>query len=548
MLRYVMLFLLGLAVLAPGITQMPPVDRDEARYLQVTKQMVESGDLVDIRFQTEPRYDSPVGIYWLQSFVVALSGGEDAPVAAYRIVSVIAMAASVAALYWVGQAMFGPVAGLIAALMLAGIFGAGFEGRLAKADSVLLLVSIIAQGCLARVYLGARESAPAPMSVALGFWIAQAVAILIKGPITPLLSLVTVLFLLLADRQRSRAWLADLRPLRGVLLALLIALPWMVLITLESDGAYWRQALGSGLFASIFGAGEASGTLPGYYLLTYSLYMWPFGLVAVIGGTYALRRMFEDPGLLFCVAWYVPLWVLFELIPVKVPHYILPAYPALLLLGGWYLSQAVRTLEQPRWWQRLVHGITGFGVVFVTIGLSVIAVIVPIYFGRDFSFWTIPMVMLLLMACWFGLGYGLELSPIRRVFVAMITATAAYGLMFTTILPNIDQIWISRQIAERFDELKACEDSTLAAVTYHEPSLVFLAGTQTMLTGPGRAAEHLLADPECAMAALTEQDRPAFLTALGEAGAQAEALERISGFNYSRGQQVSVRLYRIAAN
>ena len=62
-LTYVVLFLLGLAVLMPGITQLPPIDRDEARYIQATKQMVETGDYMDIRFQTEPRYKKPVGVY-----------------------------------------------------------------------------------------------------------------------------------------------------------------------------------------------------------------------------------------------------------------------------------------------------------------------------------------------------------------------------------------------------------------------------------------------------------------------------------------------------
>jgi 4-amino-4-deoxy-L-arabinose transferase-like glycosyltransferase len=54
----------------PGFFSIPPIDRDEARFAQATKQMVESGDYIDIRFQDEVRYKKPVGIYWLQSGVV----------------------------------------------------------------------------------------------------------------------------------------------------------------------------------------------------------------------------------------------------------------------------------------------------------------------------------------------------------------------------------------------------------------------------------------------------------------------------------------------
>src|SRR6202051_4965942 len=58
----------------PGFFQIPPVDRDEARFAQATKQMIETGDYVDIRFQDEVRYKKPVGIYWLQA--AAVKAGE----------------------------------------------------------------------------------------------------------------------------------------------------------------------------------------------------------------------------------------------------------------------------------------------------------------------------------------------------------------------------------------------------------------------------------------------------------------------------------------
>src|SRR5262245_54217800 len=60
------LLVVALLGFLPGFFSVPPIDRDEARFAQATKQMVESGDYVDIRFQDEVRYKKPVGIYWLQ--------------------------------------------------------------------------------------------------------------------------------------------------------------------------------------------------------------------------------------------------------------------------------------------------------------------------------------------------------------------------------------------------------------------------------------------------------------------------------------------------
>ena len=51
---------------------MPPTDRDEASFAQATKQMIETGDYLDIRLQDKPRYQKPIGIYWLQAAAVKL--------------------------------------------------------------------------------------------------------------------------------------------------------------------------------------------------------------------------------------------------------------------------------------------------------------------------------------------------------------------------------------------------------------------------------------------------------------------------------------------
>ena len=79
------LTLCGLLLLLPGFFNIPPIDRDEARFAQATKQMVESGDFVDIRFQDEVRYKKPVGVYWLQAAAVETASALGLPRAQLRI-------------------------------------------------------------------------------------------------------------------------------------------------------------------------------------------------------------------------------------------------------------------------------------------------------------------------------------------------------------------------------------------------------------------------------------------------------------------------------
>ena len=96
------LVLLCLFLYLPGISSLPATDRDESRYMQATKQMVATGNVVDIRFQDKPRYKKPVGIYWLQATAsrmakqIGIASTERSP---YRLPSTIGATSAVLFLY-----------------------------------------------------------------------------------------------------------------------------------------------------------------------------------------------------------------------------------------------------------------------------------------------------------------------------------------------------------------------------------------------------------------------------------------------------------------
>src|SRR5665647_924851 len=114
----------GLLFFLPGFFNIPPIDRDEARFAQATKQMVETGDFVDIRFQDEVRYKKPVGIYWLQSVAVKAGEALGIPHARtaiwlYRLPSLIGATGAVLLTYWTALAFVTRRTALVAALMMA---------------------------------------------------------------------------------------------------------------------------------------------------------------------------------------------------------------------------------------------------------------------------------------------------------------------------------------------------------------------------------------------------------------------------------------------
>src|SRR6202012_3466229 len=153
-----LLLLCGALFFVPGFFHIPPLDRDEARFAQATKQMVETGDFVDIRFQDEVRYKKPVGIYWMQAAAVETASALGLPRAQlriwlYRVPSLIGAIGAVLLTYWTALAFVTRRGAILAALMLCSSVLLGVEARLAKTDAMLLLTVVAAMGALARIYL-----------------------------------------------------------------------------------------------------------------------------------------------------------------------------------------------------------------------------------------------------------------------------------------------------------------------------------------------------------------------------------------------------------
>lgn len=539
----VILALACLLAFLPGLAALPPTDRDESRYVQATKQMLETGDYIDIRNQETPRYKKPIGIYWLQTVAVKLTGqGPEAEVYAYRLASVAAGVVAVVTIASLGSFMFGPLAGFAAGLLLLGLLGLGIEARLAKTDATLLAFTLVAQSALARFYLLPRQGEAIARRWWWIFWLGLSAGILVKGPITPLVLVLTLAGILIFDKDR--AWLRNLKPLRGLLLLILVVVPWFLAITIKSGGAFWVESVGRDLLGKVATGQESHGAPPGYYMITYSLYMWPFGLLAIHGGLKALNR-FREPKLLFLLSWYIPLWIFFELVSTKLPHYTLPAYPALLLLGAWALFTPDGRETTMKVWQVWVSRLTLFGLAVVTLLLVGLSTFGVAWLTGNIVWQGFLVAALALAAGYLASGLGRPEMSLGRL-VGATAASLGFGFVFTGLLvPYSSNLFVSAKIEAAFNANKTCPDSILASAKYHEPSLVFLIGTNTILTGVPGAADHLKNGGECAVAVVPASQ----ITQLQEyVGSQTllEEMERIDGINYSNGDSMNLLLVRLA--
>jgi hypothetical protein len=119
-----------------------------------------------------------------------------------------------------------------------------------------------------------------------------------------------------------------------------------------------------------------------------------------------------------------------------------------------------------------------------------------------------------------------------------------YLLAFQVVFPQLETIWLSPRIADAVIRARPCPGGVLVSAGFTEPSLVFLTGTGTVLTGDGVAAAKILAEDACALALVDQNQNTAFLDRAMLDGIQPISVETIVGFNYSKGKWLEISLYR----
>ena len=521
-----------------GLMTVPPLDRDESRFIQATTQMIESGDYVRIRFQDEERNKKPVGIYWLQAASVqTLADVEDRPLWAYRLPSLFGAMLAAIFTYLAGCALFGRLPAFYGAILLAAAPVVMGEASIAKTDAVLLATVCGAEAALAWLVILKKPG----RRLAAAFWIALALGILVKGPVAPLVAFSTLGGVLVMTKGDWRDLWARLRPVMGLLILVVLLAPWTISIGIATEGRFFAEAIGIDMLGKVAEPQESHGAPPGTHLLLFWLFFWPAALFAPMAARFVYARR-REPAVLFCLAWLVPVWLLFEIASTKLPHYPMVLYPAIALLIGY----ALRSVPEGTYrGLRLV----GAGL-YTLIGLG--AVVALLFITRQFSsaglvHWHYLAAGLIgVVTLTASVFVVLRRSPSALGAAAMASALLAWGA-FEGVLPTLDRLALTPRLAEMLDDNEAhpLKDNvpTVALVGYSEPSAVFTLGTDTKLLRPAEAAVWITAAPNRA-AVVEARDEAAFLEALPQAR-EAVAIASIEGFNYSKNRDVRLTLYRL---
>jgi 4-amino-4-deoxy-L-arabinose transferase-like glycosyltransferase len=324
------------------------------------------------------------------------------------------------------------------------------------------------------------------------------------------------------------------KPAWGIPLAVLVVAPWLVVLALGGEPGFVVNAVRQDVLPKLIGGQEGHGAAPGSYLVVTALTAWPWSLLipAALVGAWPTRA---TPAVRFCYAWLVPAWLVFEAVPTKLPHYILPLMPAAALLLG-------AVVQDGRRWRGVMTRPTGRGwrVIFALISLGL---------GVGIT-WTVrtygysPITAAVVAAAVAALGAGLSLAAGRLAAAATTALAAVIAAVFCTamvggVLPRLDNLWISTRLAA--EVARHAPTSQVVLVGFHEPSAVFLLGTETLLTAPNAAADVLLAKPN-ALAVVDGLDVQAVTQAVEDGGKQVTQVGKIDGYNYARGRWIALVL------
>lgn len=517
------LCVLCLTLYLPGMHLLPPFDRDEARFAQASKQMVETGDYVHIHFQDLPRNKKPIGIYWAQAASVYLFGQEEAmPIWVFRIPSVLGATLAVLLLYGFASKQWGREKGVLAASLLAVSLILVADAHQAKTDALLLATIVLMQGALWRIHSMHQISY---LNICF-FWLGLGLGILIKGPISLMVAGLTVLALMLWERRIALLW--KLQPWWGIPILAVIVFPWFYLFSSSTGEAFVVKSFVDDILPKLIGGQESHGAPPGYYALTVWLTFWPGSLLLLPALVYAWQKK-QAEHLRFILAWLVPAWLVFELVPTKLPHYTLPLFPALaLLIADWWFTSGLALLSK----KLRIIALSIWGVLTLILAAAFCAL--PLLLGMDIPFIGIAAALAALLALYHGVGV------MRDKAGAGLRLCVATALMYASVfmlLPKLDPVWISRSVQ---NAMMPYQPTQLIATGYAEPSLVFLAGTNTQLVPPVFAASLLKEMPDNRIALVEAKEWAAFEAALE--GQAYTIVDEVRGFNYSKGRWLYLKL------
>ena len=529
--------LISLVVFLQGIFLIPPLDRDESRFASSTKNMIESENYIDIQLENVPRYKKPIGIYWAQAvFTKFLGTSPYDKIWTYRIPSLLGLILSIILIYFNCRKIFNHQIAILSVFFLSTSLLFISEIHQAKTDGFLFLFISICNLIILSLISDLKNKNKKLINL---YWISMAIGILIKGPIIIIFTILPLVVFSLIIRNINL--LRYIHSPSGYLIFLILVLPWFILITIESDGTFWYESVVNDLFKKVASGQESHGFPPGYYTILLFIFFWP-GCIFLIDSfkiyfSHFKKIVIKDQQKLFLFCCFLPCFLIFELIPTKLPHYVFPSYLPLSILISISLfdySKKDTVLKDTvfNFKTFIAHSI--YPITFIS------TFIISIYI-----YWVIT-INVLFVSFLLGLFFLLSLnqlfkkSLVKFLVFASFFQISVYLSIVHVLNPHLKIFWISKTINQVIISEK--DAVGIYHFGYNEPSLVFLMSHKSKRLEPEKMLKKFNSN-EKNIFILTEKKMKEFSKKDYE-DKNFYLIKSFKGFNYSQGKFLKFYIFK----
>ena len=409
----------------------PLLDPDEPVYAETPKEMFQFNEFVSPRIFGEYWYDKPPLYYWLVAASYKIFGISEF---AARFPSALLGIACTLVVYLSGRRLFNERAGLAGALVLATSIEFFYLGKAAVTDMTLLL-------CLSLSLLSFIEERYYIAYIFAGL------ATLTKGPIGLLFPGAIVFSYILITRKWSL--LKTMKIPSGLLVYSVVALPWYILMYKFHGSAFIDTFLGFHNVTRFTSPEHPEGVLWYYYIPVLILGFFPWTAIMLQSMWASVTKSTHDffP-LIFLNIWALVIFVFFTISQTKLVSYILPVFPPLAMIVGWYIDRlwTGRTQSRIYSWMIMLGIIATVFISGMFLGLKEIpALQTGVY---------LTAIVFIIMTL--GVIYFLWKKAIGRTFWTQIIAMMVFsmvlvGVMFPVAAPNFTMKNMSQVFNSQYD-------------------------------------------------------------------------------------------------
>ena len=220
----------------------------------------------------------------------------------------------------------------------------------------------------------------------------------------------------------------------------------------------------------------------------------------------------------------------------KLPHYVLPLYPAIAILIAREIER--RDLSDNPHLTRF----TVMWPIFAAV-IPAAAIWLMLYIRGQFGWIAWPFGAVGLIFGFYAWRLydleGAERSLLRACLAALFMGIATFGVAIPLMRPVFPSAALTDFVGDA-----DCRNPAIASAGFHEPSLVFLLGTRTRLVDGASAAE-FLRQGDCRYAIIESRQDRSFAQRAELIGLRYRLRGRLeNSFNFNGGRSINFAIYR----